>query len=145
LAAILFSGLILGCGSGAADGPPRADVRGTVTLDGQPLPEGLIRFVPLEGTPGPKTSVAILNGQFSADASTGPAVGAHRIEIESTDDGGFDFDDETAIDRLKESRTRRIKVVRVPPTFNTNSRLTETVSGDGSNEFEFQLTSNHRR
>lgn len=145
LAAMLFCGLIVGCGSGAAEGPPRADVRGVVTLDGQPLSKGVILFVPLEGTPGPKTSVPIADGKFSADESTGPVVGKHRIEIKSTDDGGYARDDETAIDRLKESRTRRIDVVRVPAAFNANSRLTETVSEEGTNEFEFPLTTSRRR
>ncbi|WP_339910114.1 hypothetical protein [Symmachiella dynata] len=145
LAAMLTCGLIVGCGSGAAEGPPRADVRGVVTLDGQPLPKGVILFVPLEGTPGPKTSIAIADGKFSTDDSTGPVVGKHRIEIKSTDDGGYARDDETAIDRLQESRTRRIDVVRVPAAFNANSRLTETVSEEGANEFEFPLTTSKRR
>jgi hypothetical protein len=145
MAAMLISSLILGCGSGAAEGPPRADVRGVVTLDGQPLPEGVIRFVPLAGTPGPKTSIAISDGKFSADALTGPVVGAHRIEIQSTDDGGYAPDDEEAIDRLRKSRTHRIEAVRVPSAFNTHSRLTETVSEDGTNEFEFPLTTKRRR
>lgn len=145
LAAMLFCGLIVGCGSGAAEGPPRADVRGVVTLDGQPLSKGVILFVPLEGTPGPKTSIAIADGKFSADKFTGPVVGKHRVKIQSTDDGGYARDDETAIDRLKESRTRRIDVVRVPAAFNSNSHLTETVSEDGSNEFEFPLTTTSRR
>lgn len=145
LTAMMLGGFLLGCGSGTVEGPPRADVRGVVTLDGQPLPHGVIRFVPMEGTPGPKTSIAISDGQFSTDQLAGPVVGEHRIEIQSTDDCGYAWDDETALTRLRKSRTRRIQAPHVPATFNSRSRLTETVSSDGANDFEFLLTSHRRR
>ncbi len=141
-AALIF---LSGCGSGPMDEYPRADVKGVVSLDGQPLHEGVIQFVPLEGTHGPKTSVEITDGKFASSETTRPVVGAHRIEIHSTDDGGYAWDDEAALERLKNSGVRRVNVVRVPPVFNKASRITKTVEADGPNEFEFQLTSRRRR
>lgn len=137
--------LICGCGGGDETELPRAAVSGTVTLDGQPLKEGVVRFVPIEGTSGPKTSAVVSNGRFQSDEWTGPVVGRHRIEIESTDDGGYAMDDEQAIQKLKQSGIRRIAVVRVPAIYNTHSRLTETVTADGPNEFQFELKTPPRR
>lgn len=133
-----------GCGGHSENELPRAEVSGTVTFNGQPLEEGVIRFVPVEGTPGPKTSATIKNGTFAADSNAGPVVGQHRIEIESTDDGGFAPDDEQALKRLHESGTKRIDVVRIPAIYNSRSTLTETISLDGPNEFNFELKSRKR-
>jgi hypothetical protein len=133
------------CGCGGGEEPlPRAAVSGTVTLDGQPLQEGVVRFVPIDNTAGPKTSVIVSQGKFSADAEQGPIVGKHRIEIESTDDGGYAMDDEQAIQKLRESGVTRIDVVRVPPNYNSHSTLTETVSADQPNVFQFNLISSQR-
>ncbi|MEM7557861.1 MAG: hypothetical protein AAF394_01935, partial [Planctomycetota bacterium] len=84
---VLACVLLAGCGG--TDGPPRAAVEGTVTLDGKPLATGMVRFVPKDGTPGQKVSVSIEAGKFSVSAEHGPAVGKHRVEIESSDTGGL--------------------------------------------------------
>jgi hypothetical protein len=121
-------------------GPLRVAVQGTVTLDGAPLAQGVVRFVPIEGTPGPKTTVFVTDGKFAADEAHGPVVGRHRIEIESTDDGGYPLDDETAPQRLREAGIKRIDLIRVPEIYNSRSTLVEVVTEAGPNEFQFQLT-----
>lgn len=137
---VACAGLITlaGCG-GAETELPRAAVSGQVSLGGKPLEEGVVRFIPKDGTPGPKTSVSIAGGEFRADEEAGPVVGTHRVEIDSTDDGGYAMDDETAIKRLKESGVRRIEVVRVPAIYNSRSTLTATISADAPNELTFEL------
>jgi hypothetical protein len=125
--------------------PPTAAVSGSVLVDDAPLTEGAIRFVPIEGTPGQKISVQIENGRFSASEEYGPTIGRHRIEIESSDTGGLEFDDEDAIDRLRSERIRRIKVAKVPPWYNHSSMLREEVTAAGPNEFSFELFSKRRR
>ena len=132
-----------GCGSG--DSLPRAGVAGSVTLDGVALPMGSIRFVPVEDTPGQITSVQISDGRFEAQAAHGPTVGKHRIEIESTDMGGLEMDDEDAIDRMKSEGTRRIKTIKVPPWYNRSSVLSETIVAEGPNELTFELSSKKKR
>ncbi|MBI1311549.1 hypothetical protein GC176_09605 [bacterium] len=110
-----------------------------MTLDGTPLSEGTVRFVPAGETPGPKVSVVVTEGKFELEEANGPIVGSHRIEIESTDHGGFALDDETAFERLKVSGQKMIKVVRVPWIYNQRSILTADVTSDGPNEFTFAL------
>lgn len=143
LLVVLYACTLSGCGSDSS--LPRAAVAGSVTLDGAPLVAGTIRFVPIDGTPGQKTSIPIEAGQFEASASNGPAVGQHRIEIESTDTGGLEMDDEEAIDRMRAEGTRRVKVVKVPPWYNQASGLQETVHADGPNDFSFELSTKRKR
>jgi hypothetical protein len=140
---LLSSVLLVGCG-------PKhpfetASTSGTVAYNGVPLKEGIIRFVPLEGTPGQKTSVNIVNGDFAVDAANGPAVGEHRIEIESTDLAGLEMDDENAIGRLKATRTRRIDAILVPPEYNSRSQLRRTILSGRDNPFDFELKSRRSR
>lgn len=139
----LASFVLAGCGG--PDGPPRAAVEGTVTLDGKPLAAGMVRFVPKDGTPGQKVSVSIEAGKFSVGAEHGPPVGAHRIEIESSDTGGLAMDDEDVIDKMQAEGIRRVKVVKVPPWYNRESKLAETVSASEPNQYVFELSTKRRR
>lgn len=131
--------VIAGCG-GSEDGPPRAGVRGVVTLDDRPLREGMIRFVPTGGTEGPKLSVPIVNGRFETDDDVGPLVGSHRVEIESTDDGGYPLNDEEGLLRLH-ANPQRIDVVQVPQNYNSRSTLSAEIQADSPNELTFELVS----
>ena len=136
---LVFS--VSGCGGGDADAPQRAAVEGSVMIDNQPLRQGVIRFVPMGDTTGPKTSMLINQGKFSADEEHGPLVGTHRIEIESTDTAGLAMDDEEALQRLQSSGAQPLEVVEVPPAYNRNSTTTKTVTADGPNSYEFTLSS----
>lgn len=116
---------------------------GTVTLDGELLETGVIRFVPAEGTTGPKTTAVIQGGVFTLPADHGPLVGRHRIEIESTDTGGLAMDDEHALERLQaEARKPHIEIVRVPAAYNQRSRLVAEIPEAGTSDLNFELVSN---
>jgi hypothetical protein len=69
-----------GCGS---SGIERAVVAGKVTLDGQPVGQGFIRFFPIQGTEGPMWGAQIIDGNYRADGKGGVPVGTHRVEIEA--------------------------------------------------------------
>lgn len=129
-------------GCGGSNELPRAAVRGMVLLDGEPLPEGIIRFVPTGETKGPQSSVEIRFGLFKVTEQHGPLVGTHRIEIISTDDGGFPEDDEEAIQRMREQGITKIDKITVPDEYNKRSKMTESVTPEGPNDFKFELSSN---
>ncbi|MCA9006963.1 MAG: hypothetical protein KDA70_16925 [Planctomycetaceae bacterium] len=135
----VLSLILMGCGS--EQDFTRAAVRGIVKLDGDPLPEGVIRFIPAEDNKGPQASITIHNGIFSIGKDFGPLVGTNRIEIISTDDGGFAPDDEQAIEKIKAAGIKRIKVVKVPPQYNRRSTLSKSVTSEGENDFVFELIS----
>ena len=69
--------LLIGCGGGLDVVP----VHGTVNLNGKPIPDGEIRFVPIEDTKGPASVGNIVAGEYKIDARGGVPVGKHRIEI----------------------------------------------------------------
>lgn len=137
--------LQVGCGGGSADSPPRAAVQGTVLLDEKPLPKGIIRFVPKDETSGPKISANIEAGAFSLPEEFGPWVGTHRIEIESTDNGGYAIDDEQAIQKLREQGVRKIERIQVPPAYNKSSTLNAVIIEGRVNELEYLLTSSSKQ
>lgn len=135
----LTSGFI-GCGGGPPPGPTRAAVEGTVSLDGEPLSEGVIRFRPTDGNEGPLSVAAIEFGRFSFAADVGPIIGSHSVEIESTDTGGFAMDDEAALEDLNAmAKPPQIKVVRVPAKYSKSSPLSADVTEAGPNLFNFDL------
>lgn len=82
--ALLAVVLMMCPGCGGNSGPELAEVTGTVTLDGQPLPRINLQFVP--DTPGGSPSYGGTNadGQyrlaFSQD-QTGAMLGRHRVDI----------------------------------------------------------------
>lgn len=132
-----------GCSSGR-EGPQRAEVKGVVHLNGQPLEKGVIRFIPDGNTTGPQATVPIQNGKFAAEDRFGPVVGFHRVEIESTDDGGYAMDDEQAIQKLRKAGIKKIEVVKVPAVYNERSTLQQVVTESGPNEFQFYLISKNK-
>lgn len=69
---------LTGCGEQASD---RQSLKGTVTLDGTPLVEGSILFVPQQGTKGPTAGGKISEGRFSVSPEGGTFSGTFRVEI----------------------------------------------------------------
>jgi hypothetical protein len=68
-------------GCGPSSKLDKVVVTGTVTLDGQPLPNGEIRFFPIDGTPGSVSGGPIVDGDYRAVSRGGVPVGNHRVEI----------------------------------------------------------------
>ena len=64
----IFSTLIWGCGgdTGSTEKFPSARLEGSVTLDGKPVDDGTIQFVPANKTAGPVTQALILKGRYVA-------------------------------------------------------------------------------
>ncbi len=138
-AAVLALPLLAGCGG--SEGPPRKAVSGTVSLDGQPLPSGMIRFIPSGDNRGPAAAAVIENGAYELPESEGPVLGAQRVEIEATNYHGFAIDDEAAYAAQVEQRGARPPKNPIPETYNRSSTLSITVTEDGPQEFNFPLSS----
>jgi hypothetical protein len=104
------------------------EVKGTVTLDGQPLENGTIRLAPAEGRTSSSGGI-IKNGQFTAEA----AVGKYRVEISATKLAGGG-----PVDRHSSAVETVIQLI--PEKYNTKSELTLDVKA-GVNEPVFDLKS----
>ncbi len=71
--------LVVGCGDG---GPELYEISGTVTIDGEPLSKGAVRFVPLVGEQS--VSAIAEDGSFTLkcrDKYLGAYPGEHRITV----------------------------------------------------------------
>jgi hypothetical protein len=115
--------LVASC-SGA--GPRTYPVSGTVTLDGQPLAEGDILFLPLDPALGPDAG-QIRDGKFTFQAKAGPkrvAIRASRPSRIPTAMG------ETTIWKNY-----------LPSRYNSQTTLQAEVSPQGNNDFTYHLQS----
>ena len=78
----LMWSLLFVCAAGCSGQPPRAAIEGEVRLaNGQPLPSGKIRFLPIGDTKGAIVTAEISDGAYRLDSRKGPAVGKNRVEI----------------------------------------------------------------
>jgi hypothetical protein len=125
--------LALAVSAGCSDGPQRMPVKGTVSLDGQPLATGNLLMTPLKK--GPVAGCDIKDGSFEMPSDRGPGPGEYRIEITAYRPTGqkvYDSDLNVSTETLEPI---------VPARYNTASELTATVSAETENEFKFDLKS----
>ncbi len=120
-AAVVFA-LIAGCGSDK----PVGTVKGRVTLDGQPLAKGQIRFVPVDGKSAP-VEAEVADGAFAATLP----LGDMRVEVRAPKVVGklkmYESPNSPVVDKIEEAVAAR---------FNVTSTLTLTVrKGEQPAEF----------
>lgn len=119
---------LIGCRESA---PERAIVSGTVSHNGQPVPHGIIRFVPSSSSPGPTIAATILNGLYRADGRGGVQVGSHSVQIEAyrivassrKSDGNSPLPPSVA-----ETGSERIQWL--PPKYNSDTQLEVTIDSE---------------
>ncbi len=110
-----------------------AAVDGQVTLDGEPLAQGSILFVPMEGTQGVPTGADIKAGHYRLPITKGPAVGWNRVEITAVRPSGKMAADPMGLP----GQQREMYVSAVAARFNTNSMLKiEVTPGDNTANFD---------
>lgn len=118
---ILFGLLASGCTE-----PATHAVNGTVSLDGEPLSEARILFIPQE--PGRKKTGGVVNdGQFRLPAATGLLKGKYLVQI---------------VDAPPDHLAPEVRATRrkLPERYARGSPLSVEVAIDGRGDFDFQLT-----
>lgn len=124
---LVITGLLLcGC-SGPAEqkGDPSVMVKGTVTLDGQPLPNGQILFIDEDRKPRREYLAAIQEGAFQCEAPPGKK----RVEI------------------ISYKPTTSLEVVPpqiIPARYNDKSELSVELVLNDPAEHAFELKSNQK-
>lgn len=132
---VLTSLLCLGCGD---SGPDRGYVEGTVTMDGEPLPDAVVTFQP-EDTGRPSYGRTDENGEYELQYTSdkkGALVGSHRVSISTHErggsaEGGYGADEAGGAKGSPE---------KVPAQYNYDTELRETVES-GNNTIDFELSS----
>lgn len=82
LAGFLFIACVAMAATACCDsGLDKVVLTGTVTYQGELLPNGDIMFCPVDDTPGPVAGGPIKNGQYTVEGKDGVVVGAHRVQI----------------------------------------------------------------
>ena len=125
----LFCGLITvslsGCGP-SYDGPPRAEISGSVSVDGQPLADGVLNLVP-DGHDGRSASVPVAAGRYFIQEVDGPNLGKYKVEIygfgdpaaAEDDDEGDPGGDEWDREKIASSAENQV----IPAKFNVETQL----------------------
>jgi len=123
-AAFVCLAFVCSCTPQNAPAPPTAKVSGKVTLDGQPMESGTIRFVvPSQ----PPKSMEIKSGAFSGEAFTGK----NKVEVVKEVDGPPSTTDPKIITKINEVSTRFSG-----PT----SKLSAEVPASGATDLKFEVT-----
>jgi hypothetical protein len=117
-------------GIGCSPQGPQSTVRGTVTLDGAPLADGLINFVAVD-LQSPTAEAKIADGRFEVAVPPGEK----RVEIRAPKVTGkkkvYDTPESPTVDIVEE---------RLPSRYNSQSELQMTVV-EGPQEKTFELQS----
>ncbi len=129
-AACLMIVMSIGCSKPAEF--QRAEVGGTVSVDGQPLAEGTISFFPDVKVKGTRVQAKIVAGKFTFPKTDGPPVGVNRVSISAPKKTGK----KVSVEGVE---TEEI-VESIPWQYNEETTLTADVkSGATKNDFTFEL------
>jgi hypothetical protein len=117
----------------------RMEVTGAVKLQGQPLKDGLIRFVPLDGqdTPG---GGPIQNGEYKIPRANGLKPGNYLVQL-SSGDGKTPNEEEAG---GPGGSTNIVSVDQIPDEWNVRSKQQVEVKSSGANRFDFDVPLNPR-
>jgi hypothetical protein len=125
----------LGCGSKGV--PGYKAVSGSVTLDGQPLDQGLIQFQP-QGGGGVNGSARIEAGKYALPEGGGLPVGSYKVAISSTNaPAATSSDPMEAMNQAGKAKAEE----RIPAQYNSKTTLTATVTDNGEQVFNFDVKS----
>ena len=120
----ILAGLLL---AGCSHQPRLYEVTGSVTFDGQPIPEGDLLFVTPDGTRGPDPA-KITGGKYELKTT----AGKKRVEISASKirPGG-----------ARGAGGEPVAEEYVPARYNIQSELTADVQAKAKNTFDFELGS----
>lgn len=107
-------------------------VSGTVTFNGQPVPQGTINFLDPDGLVAP-VSGSIVNGEYRV------RVGAGRKKVEVYAHREKPGQQDVKVMGL------RAREAYIPPRYNALSELNCVVTPEGLNRFHFDLKGDRRR
>lgn len=109
---------LVGCGNA---GPKTSKIKGKVTLDGAPLEEGNIAFIPTDGK-GATSGGKITKGEYTAEVP----YGEKRIEIRARKVVGT----KPAYEGVADSPMQEIAVELIPLKYNAESILVWTIDSE---------------
>lgn len=126
--------VITGC---SQSGIERVSVEGRITVDGAPLENGSILFIPQGEVRGPTSGGRVKGGQFRIKSERGPTLGLHRVEIRADDDLPDDLTEPTSFTNYDGFKP---PVNRIPARYNVRSDLVVEIKAEGNHDVDFDLS-----
>lgn len=130
-AAVLSIGILGLALAGGCGGQTKAQVSGTITLDGVPVENGVIQFYPTGGA-GQTAGGGIENGKYKVEAS----VGEMTVTVTASKVVGkqklYDTPDSPVVDKVVEV---------IPDEYNKVSTLKVTLKAGANQNVDFELKS----
>lgn len=135
IAIAFLSAFLAGCGE---DFGNRQPIKGTVTLHGEPLDDGVIEFHPLGGgsSEATKSGAMILKGSYAIPGADGLVPGKYRVTI-TAGDGRTPADDPDAMPGPTGANI--VSKERVPPEYNVESQQEVEVKSGQANIFNYEI------
>ncbi|MDZ4819285.1 MAG: hypothetical protein SGJ20_09960 [Planctomycetota bacterium] len=134
---------VIGCGRAGVE---RASIDGNVSINGQPVESGSIRFISLEPGGGPSVGGQIQDGKYDIDEQKGPTLGKHRVEVQVPFRTGRKIRSPFALPPTNPAEATDPAAMvdewaeKAPPQYNTKSTLSVTIE-PGQNEHDIEMRS----
>jgi len=118
----------------AGCGRANQSIQGEVTYGGEPVEDGIIEFIPIEGTKEPSTGAAIVAGRYQIAPAAGPLTGGtYKVAIRATKKTGT-----TSPDPFNPAKQVENKTNYIPADYNTQTKLKVTISSKASYDFHLE-------
>ncbi len=122
---------VVGCGPGN----PRREIKGKVTLKGEPVKDGVISFEPLAaGGEVTRESGVIINGEYTIPADAGLLPGRYKVRITAGDSTA-----PSDPNQLPGPGGNYVMKDKVPPEYNTKTTQEVEVKESGPNQFDYAI------
>jgi hypothetical protein len=136
---IVFAAIIAamsGCGTSS-----RAAIKGTVSVNGQPLESGDISFSPVSSHGGPTAGAAIARGGYNIPAEQGLLPGDYKVQIHAFRGTGKKTWDGMGEPNAPASQKHYVEETEqfIPAQYNEATELTATIVAGKKNDLKFDL------
>ncbi len=112
------------------------EVKGKVLLKGQPVKDGIIKFMPLTpGTALSESGAQIVNGDYLLPAEFGLLPGKYKVILTAGDGRTPANTDEAP----GPTGANIISKDLIPPEYNTRTKQEVTVTDEGPNVFDYDI------
>jgi hypothetical protein len=112
----------------------RAKAEGRVTINGQPVANGYVRFMALDPN-GTNVSALIKDGHYSVPENQGPTKGKYRVEFNVPSAQKKMVPDDDSPGKFREEAFETM-----PPKYNTKSALMQEIDPEKLQALDFALT-----
>jgi hypothetical protein len=138
--AVVILSCLLGT-AGGCGGSNRAAVKGKITIDGVPLPEGTIDFVPVDKSTGNTAGARVEKGDYAIRAEQGLFPGEYQVQVRADRPTSKKVWDGMGDDRAPASKKTLVEQMEsyIPVRYNDRTELNAKIESGKVNVCDFDL------